>query len=142
MLPALRRPRGTTPAPMERFFDRFFSPWWPEAAGEEELTAAYPVDIREEDGKVVVDAEMPGFNRDEIDVSIENDVLRIRAERKPEEPKGTSHLRERRYTRVERAFTLPTSVDETTVDAKLEGGVLHLELPESEESKPKRIEVK
>ena len=122
--------------------DRFMSPWWWETPAEEELTGAYPVDIREEDGKLVVDAEMPGFKRDEIDVSVENGVLRIQAERKPEETEGTEHLKERRYTRVERAFTLPAEVDDSDVDAKLQEGVLHLELPKSKESQPRRIEVK
>ncbi len=144
MLPALRRRRRGWEepyAPMEQFIDRFFAPWVPEAA-EGDLTGAYPVDIREEDGKVVVDAEMPGFRKDEIDVNLDKGVLRISAERKPEEKKGKSHLEERRYTRVERAFTLPSQVDESKVDAKLEDGVLHLEMPETEESKPKQIEVK
>lgn len=122
--------------------DRFFGPGWPELPAEEEVTGAYPVDIREEDGKLVVDAEMPGFKRDEIAVNIENGVLRISAEREPAEKKGKSHLSERRYTRVERAFTLPAPVDESQVEAKLDEGVLRLEMPETEESKPKRIEVK
>ncbi len=122
--------------------NRFLTPWWPEESAAEEMTGIYPVDIREEDGNLIVDAEMPGFKRDEIDVSTDNGVLRITAERKPEEQKGTRHLSERRYTRVERAFSLPTAVDESNVDAKLEEGVLHLKMPQAEESKRKRIEVK
>lgn len=66
----------------------------------------------------------------------------IAAERKSEEPKGTKHLSERRYTRVERSFTLPSDVDESQIDAKLEKGVLHLEMPKTEQAKRKRIEVK
>jgi HSP20 family protein len=127
---------------MERVLDRIFGPWGLDVPEEGPLTGAYPVDIREEDGTLLVDAEMPGFKREEIDVSIDNGVLRISAERRPEEPKGTSHLNERRYTRVERVFTLPKPVDPVKVEAKLDGGVLHLELAESEESRPKRIEVK
>ena len=101
-----------------------------------------PVDVREEEGTLIVDAEVPGFKRDEIEVSIENGMLHIVAERKPEEHKGTRHLTERRYTRVERAFTLPAEVDESKVQAKLDNGVLHLEMPEVEEKKARRIEVK
>ncbi|NLF30444.1 MAG: Hsp20/alpha crystallin family protein [Planctomycetes bacterium] len=126
---------------MERMFDRFFGPLWPEKT-EEELTGVYPVDVREEEGTLIVDAEVPGFKRDEIEVSIENGMLHIVAERKPEEHKGTRHLTERRYTRVERAFTLPAEVDESKVQAKLDNGVLHLEMPEVEEKKARRIEVK
>jgi HSP20 family molecular chaperone IbpA len=109
---------------------------------EERSAAAYPVNIREEDGKLVVDAEMPGFKRDEIDVDIQNGVLRISAERRDEAKKGTPYLSERCYRRVDRSFTLPVAVDESKVDAKLQEGVLHLEMPQTEESKPKRIEVK
>jgi HSP20 family protein len=145
MLPvSLRRRRGLAEpfSDVERAFGRLFRPWWPEApSAEGDLAGAYPVDIHEEDGRLVVDAEMPGFTRDEIDVTIDNGVLRITAERKPEETKGTSHLRERRFTRVERAFTLPTDVDDSQVQARLENGVLHLELQETEASKPKQIEI-
>jgi HSP20 family protein len=127
---------------MERVLDRWFRDWGLPPAAEGDLTGAYPVDIREEDGKLIVDAEVPGFKRDEIDVSIDRGVLTITAERKPAEKKGTKHLTERRYTRVERSFTLPCAVDESKVQAKLDEGVLHLELPQTEESKPRRIEVK
>lgn len=144
MLPTLLRRRRepasyTSPA---EWMERYFRPWWPETFAEGELTGAYPVDIREEDSKLIVDAEMPGFKNNEIDVSIDNGVLNITAERKPEEHAGATHLSERRYTRVQRSFTLPTAVDESKVEAKLEEGVLHLELPETEESKPKQIQIK
>jgi HSP20 family protein len=82
------------------------------------------------------------FKRDEIDVSIDNGVLRLSAERQPEEAKGTEHLSERRYTRLERAFTLPSSVDASNVQARLQDGVLHLEIPETQESRARKIEVK
>lgn len=145
MLPTLsRRQRGWMEpyAPMERMMDRFLRSWWPEMSAEEEMTGSYPVDIHEEDGKVIVDAEMPGFQRDEIDVDVNKGVLHISAERKPGECKGKKHLTERCYTRVERSFTLPTAVDESKVDAKLQDGVLHLELGQAEESKPRKIEIK
>jgi HSP20 family protein len=144
MLPvAIRRRRGwdDPTSPMERLF-RLYRNWELPSDAEGELTGAYPVDIREEDGKLVVDAEMPGFRREEVDVNIDKGVLTITAERKPAEVKGTRHLTERCYTRVERSFTLPDPVDESKVNAKLDDGVLHLELPQTEESKPRRIEVK
>jgi len=128
---------------MAPLFDRLvrdFEPAPPIAEGD--FTGAYPVDIREDDGRLIVDAEMPGFKRDEVDVSIDNGVLTITAERTPHETKGTKHLTERRYTRVERSFTLPATVDESEVRAKLDDGVLHLELPQTEDNKPKRIEIK
>ena len=130
------------PTFFDRLFDRWYRDFLPAETGE--VTGAYPVDIREDDDAIHVDAEMPGFKQDEIDVSIDKGVLRITAERETPEAseKETSHLNERRFTRVERAFTLPTPVDEDSVDARLGDGVLHLTLPKTGERKPRRIEVK
>ncbi|MFW6107169.1 MAG: Hsp20/alpha crystallin family protein [bacterium] len=125
-----------------RHFDRFLRPTWAPTVPEEgELTGAYPADIYETDDQVVVEAEMPGFARDEIDVNLDQGVLSITAERKSPERQGTKHLSERRYTRVERAFSLPTAVDEDNVQATLEDGVLRIELPKTAETKRRKIEI-
>jgi HSP20 family protein len=119
--------------------------YWPETEllpSDTAFTAEYPMDLREENGKIVVDMEAPGFKKDEIDVSVENGVLTVSAERKEEEPRGTSHLRERRYTRVERSVALPAAVDEEKVDATLRDGVLHLEMPQTEQQRRRRIAVR
>lgn len=108
----------------------------------DDLTAKYPVDIHEDDEGLTVTAELPGFTKDQVDVSIDNGILTIAAKRdavKNEE--GTTHLRERRFTRVHRQFTLPTTVDPTDVDAKLADGVLTLGLKKKEEVKPRKIQV-
>ncbi|MFW6154261.1 MAG: Hsp20/alpha crystallin family protein [Planctomycetota bacterium] len=145
MIPVLARRRRRDweepYAPMERLMERMFGPLWSEAA-EGEGAAAYPVDIREEGNTLYVDAELPGFKPEEVDVNIDNGMLHITAERRAEETKGKSHLNERRYSRVERSFSLPAPVEESKVQAKLSDGVLRLELPETGESKGKRIEVK
>lgn len=141
MLPTTRR--GETPFElMQREFDRLMdSPWaWRGDGGQ--LTATYPVDIREDDNHVYVEAELPGFKKDEIEVTMEQGILTINAVRKQEEREGEHHLSERRFTRVSRSFRLPTPVDENQIDAHLEGGVLTLTLPKREEVKPRRIEVK
>ena len=108
-----------------------------------DLIGNYPVDIREDADHIYVEAEMPGFKKDEVDVTLENGVLAISGQRKMESKKqGGEHLTERRFTRVQRSFTLPTSVDEGKVDAKLCDGVLCITLNKREEVKPRRIEVK
>ena len=84
---------------------------------------------------------MPGFQRNEIDVSFEKGVLRITAQRKEEEKKGAPRLSERRYTRVCRAFTLSPDIDENKVEAKLDHGVLSLKFNKRQEVKPRRIKV-
>ncbi|MFI4860673.1 MAG: Hsp20/alpha crystallin family protein [Phycisphaerales bacterium JB063] len=113
-----------------------------------DLTAQYPVDIHEDDDALTVEAELPGFAKDEVDVNIDQGVLTISAERKPTDrtdggakPGGTMHVHERKYLRVARKFTLPSSVDPTNVDARLADGVLTLKLKKREEVKPRKIQV-
>lgn len=144
MLPMTRR--GESPFDLLREFDRAFD--WPaywrgDGGRAAEMTGAYPVDIREDDNQVYIEAELPGFTKDEIEVTMEQGVLTINAQRKHEERRGEEqHLSERRFTRVSRSFRLPTPVDENQIDAHLENGVLTLSLPKREEVKPRRIEVK
>jgi HSP20 family protein len=112
-----------------------------------ENVGVYPVDIHEDDNHIYVEAEVPGFSRDQINVTLEKDVLTIQAQREvvksdKDNDNATRHLSERRYTRVSRAFSLPNTVDENKVDARLENGVLYLTLHKREEVKPRRIEVK
>ena len=151
MFPALRRrPRGEVssrlgPDEFDRLFDRMLGEWWGDGGREAAETAVYPVDIREDESSIYVDAELPGFSKDEIDVSLEQGVLSITAAHKAEEEteeKGRTHLRERTYRRIDRSFSLPTKVDESTVEAKLHDGVLHLTLNKSEAEQPRKIEIK
>jgi len=152
MLPTLlRRPRLDTPtvnfpSDIEQVFDNMMQTWrdkdWGWADNE---TAAYPCDIREENGHILVDAELPGFERNEVKVTLEKGVLSITAEHKEEQKKkedGRSFLQERRYRRIQRSFTLPAAVNESKVDANLKDGVLHLSLEKSKESQPREIAIK
>jgi len=147
MMPTLRR-SGFSPftdweSPLD-LLTRHFDQLVPSRG--EGTVAAYPVDIREDDACFYVDAELPGFTKEQIDVTLENGVLSVSAERKIEgEPKpeqGEIHLRERRFSRAQRAFKLPTAVDENKVEASLKDGVLHLILHKREEVRPRKIEVK
>lgn len=146
MLPTIRRRVFDAPFDLiDREFGRMARRLFSEDAPSTSATAAYPVDVREDQDHLYVDAEMPGFTKDQIDVTLENNVLSIVAERKmeaPTEESGTTHLRERVYSRLARSFTVPNTVDENKVDAHLENGVLHLTLHKREEVKPRRIEVK
>jgi len=101
----------------------------------------YPVDIHEEDGIIHVEAEMPGFNKDDIEIEIDDGMLRIVAERKPPEDRGITYLDERRYTRIERSLSLPRGFDESKAKARLADGVLHVESPRLESTRGRRIEV-
>ena len=109
--------------------------------------APYGVDVREDADHIYVEAELPGYKKDEVDVNLENQVLTISAERKEsseqksEKNKGEWLLRERRYSRFQRSFTLPPTVDAQSVQAKLNDGILTITLQKREESKPRRITV-
>src|SRR5438034_10810451 len=80
--------------------------------------APYAVDVREDADHLYVEAELPGFKKDEIDVTLENQTLTISAERKSEQKKegnkGELLLHDRRYSRFLRSFTLPPTVDDQT----------------------------
>jgi len=104
--------------------------------------APYAVDVREDGDHFYVEAELPGFRKEDVDITLENQTLTISAERKEEkEQKGDHLLHERRYTRFLRSFTLPPTVDEQTVNAKLQDGVLQIVLNKREETKPRKIKV-
>ena len=143
LLPTIHRGRslGEPFDRIQRDFDRFMRRFWEGEWPESMDSGEYPVDIWEDDKNIHVDAELPGFKRDEIDVNLSDDTLRIKAERKAEDIKGKKYLNERCYTRVERVFSLPTPIDDSKVEGKLDQGILHLVLAKSADSKKKRIEI-
>jgi HSP20 family protein len=106
--------------------------------------APYGVDIREDQDHLYLEADLPGFKKDEVEITLENQTLTIAAEKKAEtteEKKGDWLLNERRYARFLRSFTLPPTVDDQKVDAKLTDGVLRVTLNKREETKPRKIQV-
>lgn len=122
---------------------------------------SYGVDIREDADHIYVEADLPGFRKEDVDIALENGTLTIIAERQEETPgeqqgqQGQQQgkqakrsqqnedylLRERRIERFVRSFTLPHNVDEQNVQAKLENGVLSIVLNKREDAKPKRVPV-
>ncbi len=96
-----------------------------------------------EDGAIVT-AELPGFDPEDIDISVVGDTLTLKGSREPAElQEGTTyHRRERGYGRFSRAFRLPFEVESDEVEAVFEKGVLSISLPRSEAEKPKKITVK
>ena len=106
--------------------------------------APYGVDIREDGDRLVVEAEMPGFKKEDVDITLENQTLTISGERREEkkDQKEAGYLlNERRYSRFLRSFTLPPTVNDQTVNAKLSDGVLTITLNKREETKPRKIAV-
>ena len=105
--------------------------------------AAMPIDVMENADGFTVRASVPGVQPDELDISIENDVVTIRAERKADKVQDEDNVRwqERYDGALERCFVLPAEVDADQVKAELEHGVLTLTLPKAEAAKPKSIKV-
>lgn len=105
----------------------------------------YPaVDIEEDNDKYHVTMELPGLNKDDVNISYEDGVLVVRGEKKEEkEDKDRNyHCYERRYGKFERAFRIHSDVEKDKIDAAFKNGVLSIELPKAEKAKAKQIEVK
>lgn len=102
------------------------------------------VDIFENKNEIVLEAELAGMKPEDVNISIENNVLTIHGERKFEKKdEGDNfHRVERSYGSFTRSFTLPPTVSSENANAEFENGVLRLTLAKREEAKPKRIEIK
>ena len=102
-----------------------------------------PVDVYEDQEKVVLKVEVPGIEEKDLDVRVENNTLTVKGERKfeKEEKEENFHRIERRYGSFYRAFTLPSTVNTEHVQANYNAGVLKVELKKKAEAQPKQIKV-
>ena len=102
-----------------------------------------PVDIFHDKDNLVLRAELPGVDKDNIDVRVENGVLTLQGERKTDTDLDDKNAfrRERIFGRFARSFTLPTTVDAARITARYRDGVLEIVLPKAEAAKPKRVEI-
>ncbi|MBD0371517.1 MAG: Hsp20/alpha crystallin family protein [Pyrinomonadaceae bacterium] len=102
------------------------------------------VDIYENKDQIVLEAELPGMNREDFDLSIENNIITLRGERKFEKKDDGDnyHRVERAYGTFTRSFTLPQTVSAEGATAEYKNGVLRVTLPKREEVKARRIEIK
>src|SRR5580692_7768670 len=102
-----------------------------------------PVDIYEDEHKLVLKIEIPGMRQQDLDVRMENNTLTVKGERsfQTEEKEENFHRVERRYGTFYRAFTVPNTIDPESIKAEYDAGVLHLELQKRPETKPKQIKV-
>lgn len=129
---------------MNRLFDRFFRR---DVWDEEGMVPAewYPtVDVSENRDEFLINAELPGMKKEDVQVSFANGSLKIEGERTQEkEDKDTNYHRvERSYGKFCRTFQVPTQIKADKISADFKDGVLKIRLPKAEEVKPKEIEVK
>jgi HSP20 family protein len=131
---------------LEDFFGRRTRPWWPERwSRTDELELRAPaVDVFEEKDDIVVKAELPGIEKDNIEVNLTDHTLTIKGEKKKEEEvKEENYYRsERSYGSFVRTVELPKDVRSDKVKAAFKNGILEVRMPKTEEAKAKEIKVK
>jgi HSP20 family protein len=105
----------------------------------------YPrVDVKDEDGKYVLEADLPGITEKDLDVKVEGNLLTLSSAKSEEkkEKKNGYIVRERRSEAFSRSFVLPKNVDREKIAASFKNGLLTLNMPKLPEAEPKKIEVK
>ena len=127
--------------------NRLFTGTFSRGSGDNELMRgawAPSVDIFENKDSIVLEAELPGMKPEDVNISIENNVLTLHGERRLEKKdEGDNfHRVERSYGSFTRSFTLPPTVSSENVDATFDSGILRLTLAKREEMKPRKIEIK
>jgi len=126
--------------------NRVFSSSFSRGSDNEMMRGAWSptVDIYENKDQIVLEAELPGMKPEDVNISVENNVLTIHGERKFEkkDEKDNFHRVERSYGSFTRSFTLPPTVSSEAADAVFENGILRLTLAKREEAKPRRIQIK
>lgn len=131
----------------DSFFDDFISRRWPRLLDWNFPTAldkGFPkIDIIDHDNEVEVQAELPGVNKEDLDVSITNQLITIRTSTKKEEKEqGKYFRREITHGEFQRTLSLPDNIDSDKAKASFKNGLLKLTIPKTKKSKRKSIEIK
>lgn len=131
---------------IHRIFDHAFNDFLSPLASSEEVgeRAWIPaVDVLESEETLTVTAELPGMRKEDVDITLEDGVLKISGERRFEKDDKRENYRriERAYGRFSRAFTLPRNVDRSRVEAQFDNGLLRIVLPKSEDARARKIDI-
>ena len=144
----------TTRRPLENFqtlrrlnsvLDEAFSNWPFQQESGSITSSWYPAcDVFEDKDAVKIVAELPGVQPDDVKLSLENNLLTIRGEKKQEAEERSErvHRYERSYGTFERAFVLPSTVDGDKISAQYQNGVLTILVPKAERARPREIPVR
>ncbi len=127
-----RDPFAQMRAEMDRLFENFIGRGVFGAPAQWQATQLTPsIDVRENEKEIVVDAELPGMNENDVQVIVREGVLSLKGEKKIErdEKKDTYHLVERNYGSFERSFRLSEGANEVQIKADFYSGVLHVVVP-------------
>jgi HSP20 family protein len=149
LMPWRRRDRESYPISFPRDFQRSFEDLINRFFGDEQLLPGFSrtftpaIDMSDSDDAFVLEAEIPGIDAKDLDISLTGDVLTIKGEKKEkkEDKKKGVHRVERTFGSFSRSFQLPCEVQEDKIEAKFENGVVKLTLPKAEAAKKKSINI-
>jgi len=129
---------------LENRLQQIFNNWPAEATSANVSDWIPAVDLAEEQDRYILTADLPGVTKEDIDLSLTDDVLTLKGSRKAEseEKKKGYHRVERSYGSFQRSFRIPGGVDGSKIEANFKHGVLNVVLPKPEESRPRQIDVK
>jgi HSP20 family protein len=143
-----RMPRLTAFSDVDRLFDDFFGRRWLRPFGAErafaEMAASVPsVDVIDRPDEVIVRAAVPGYKKEEIEISVSNSTLTLKGETKAEEKeeKGDYYRCEISQGSFSRTIALPAEVDDSNAKAEMKDGMLELKLPKLEKSKRHTVSI-
>jgi HSP20 family protein len=152
---ALMRPELTLFGPLQREVDRLLNDFTRGTGGNGSSMLMPSIDVSETDKEIEVTVDLPGLERKDVDISLENDVLTIRGEKKIESKSDenagkdgkdakdkTYHVAERSYGVFYRVIQLPPGIDPSKVQATMSKGVLKVTIPKPTRSLAAKIEVK
>jgi HSP20 family protein len=133
----------TTRDPFARMLDNFFGEGLYPSEDVSNRTWMPSVNIRETEQAFFVEAELPGLTKKDIDITLENNILKLSGERRFEKDttEESYHRVERSYGTFLRTFSLPSQVNAESVKASFKDGVLTIEVPKAEEAKPRKIAI-
>jgi HSP20 family protein len=143
-----KSPSGNPFGFLHREIDRLFEDFTRglDTGGQAQVNLVPRIDVTETEKEIMISAEMPGLERKDVEISVEDEVLTIRGEKKVERQQDDEnknyHLTERSYGVFYRVLQLPPGVDPSAIQATMSNGVLKISIPRPTRSEPKKIEVK
>ena len=152
LIPSRQRSDVATPetalfGPLHRQIDRLFDDFargLAPLAGASGATLIPRIDVAETDKAIEISVELPGLQREDVEIALDDNVLTIRGESQVEEDRDDRnvHVSERVYGAFYRSIELPPGVDPSSIDATMSNGVLKITVPKPANASPKKIEVK
>jgi len=129
---------------LHNFFGEFTNPstsFWTHDSLDTKSVGSFPIDLKEEDDRLIVRADLPGIDAKNLSVEVENDILKIQANVEESKDEGSEnyYYKERRVSSMKRAVSLPHAVDVDNTTSVYKDGVLEIVLPKVEKSKSKQI---